>query len=161
MKKKIKIQFRRRKECKTDYAARERALLGEMPRLAVRKTNRYLIAQVIESKNAQDKVLLTVNSKELFNYGFPAAYSAKNMAAAYLTGFLCALKANKKRIEKAIFDIGLIKSTKGNRVYSLLKGAIDGGLKISHSKEILPGLERIKSAKTDINKIKEEIKKKW
>jgi len=157
MKRLIKVQFKRRRESKTDYKARARALAAGIPRLVARKTNRYLIAQIVESKNAQDYAKLTVNSKELIHYGWPSCYSIKNLGAAYLVGFLCACKAKKAKVEKAVFDIGLARSTAGSKIYGILKGAFDGGLKISHGEKVLPSMEKIKSTKVDIDKVKEEI----
>ena len=42
-----------------------------------------------------------------------------------------------------ILDIGLNQSVGGSRIYALLKGAVDAGLKIPHSADILPKPERI------------------
>ena len=53
-------------------------------------------------------------------------------------------KAKKKNIKELVLDIGLQKSVKGSRIYSLLKGCIDAGLNIPHSKEILPTENRVK-----------------
>lgn len=153
-----KVAFRRRREHKTDYGLRIKMLMAGKPRLVIRKTNKYIIAQVVKSEEAKDFTLFYANSKELskfnWNHGF------KNLPTAYLTGFLIANKA-KGKIKEAITDIGLQRSTKGSRLYATVKGAIDGGLKIKCSEEMLPMPERIKGAhlKTkDIDKKIEEVK---
>ena len=56
---------RRRKEQKTDYRARLALLKSQKPRLIIRKTNRAIIAQIVVSEGAQDKVLITVTSRDL------------------------------------------------------------------------------------------------
>ncbi len=137
MKRLIKVQFRRRRQNKTDYFARRRLLESET-RLVVRKTNRYLIVQIVQSSQAQDKVICTANSRELVKYGWPETYSIKNLSASYLTGYLCAKKALKKNIKGAILDAGLIISTKGSKIYAAVKGAKDAGLDVPCSEEILP-----------------------
>ena len=158
-----KVLFRRRRQSKTNYLSRIRALKAGRPRLVVRRTNRYLIAQIVVSEMAQDKVVLTANSKDLIDYGWPETTSVKNLAAGYLLGILCAVKAKKAKIDYAALDIGLLRSTKGNRIYAVVKGAVDGGLDVPHSAEILPPMERIKREdlknKVDVDKIKEKILK--
>jgi large subunit ribosomal protein L18 len=136
MKKTIK---RRRREAKTDYKARLVMLKSGEPRLVVRKTNRYIIVQIVKSEIAQDKVIVGLNSKILLSKGWPKenAGSLKSKTAAYLTGYLIGKEA-KGRIKSAIFDIGMYRNLKKSRLYAVLKGAIDAGLKIKHNPEILP-----------------------
>ena len=54
---------RRRKEYKTDYKKRFELLKGSLPRIIFRKTNRYLIAQYVVSKEAQDKIIFGIDSR--------------------------------------------------------------------------------------------------
>lgn len=163
MKRLIKVQFRRRREHKTNYTSRARFLKGKVPRLVLRRTNRYLVAQVVQSDMAQDKVVFNANSKELVKYGWPESKSVKNLSAGYLLGVLVAAKAKKSGVERAIVDLGLFKSTKGNRLYAVVKGAVDAGLDIPHSEEVLPDMERIEGkqikTKVDIKKLKDQILK--
>ena len=53
--------------------------------------------------------------------------------------------AEKKGIETRPFtcylDLGLNRSSVGNRVFAALKGAVDGGLNIPHSDKIFPGVK--------------------
>ena len=58
---------RRRNQAKTDYKARLAFLKSEKPRLVVRKSNKYILAQIVSSDIAQDKVLLTISSKDFRN----------------------------------------------------------------------------------------------
>ena len=156
MKRLIKVQYRRRRQYKTDYLARKRLIESGIPRLVIRKTNRYIITQIVESKEAQDKVIISTYSKELPEYGWPESFSIKNLSAAYHTGYLCALKAVKKGIKKAILDIGLNISTKGNKIYAAVKGAIDCGLNVPCSEEMLPDKEKLNIDDKILNKMKEE-----
>lgn len=163
MKRLIKVQFKRRRKQLTDYPARAKLLFSGIPRLVIRKTNRYLIAQLVKSSVAQDKIVFTANSKELLKYGWPSTKSIKNLPAGYLLGILCAVKAKKAKVGKVIIDLGLQRSTKGSKLYAVVKGAVDGGLEISHSKEILPTQKQIEredlKTKVDVKKIKENINK--
>ncbi len=138
---KLTIKLRRRKEQKTDYKARLGLLKGSLPRLVIRKSNRYIVAEIIKSREAQDSVVCYAVSKELKKYGWNI--SLKNIPAAYMTGFLAGTKAKKAGISKAITDIGRQRSTKGGKIYAVVKGAIDAGLDINCSKEIMPSNDRI------------------
>ncbi|MBI5804206.1 50S ribosomal protein L18 [Candidatus Pacearchaeota archaeon] len=156
-----KTQKRRRKEMKTDYKARFALLKSEKPRLVVRKTAHQIIAQVVESSIAQDKVIVSVNSKELLKKGWPKEKegSLKSIQASYLAGFLLGKKVQGK-INSAILDIGLHENIHGSRIYAVLKGAIDAGLNVAHKKDALPTDERMSSNKIlyDImKKVKEKL----
>ncbi len=155
---------RRRRENKTNYLKRKRLLEGRKPRIVIRKTNRYIILQFVESKFAQDKITHSVNSKELLEHGWPkeAAGSLKSIAAAYLSGLLFGKKIAGEKDKKAILDIGLVKSTKGSRIYAGLKGIIDSGIQINCKKEMLPEEKRIQNSKAKdfFDKVKQNIEKK-
>jgi large subunit ribosomal protein L18 len=156
----MKIDKKRRRQYKTNYSKRLALLKGDSPRLVIRKTNRYMIIQIVESKNAQDNIRYGVSTKELIKYGWPEEKSGslKSLSASYLGGFLLGKKA--KDINRAILDMGLIPNTKGSRVYSTIKGASDAGLKINFDKKILPNEEAIKKNMPQFDKILEAIKKK-
>jgi large subunit ribosomal protein L18 len=152
---------RRRRENKTDYKSRFHMLKSEKPRLVVRITNKYVIAQIVESDIAQDKVISKVTSKDLLSKGWPKekAGSLKSLPAAYLTGFML-VKNLKTKIAEAIFDIGLQRNIKGSRIYAVLKGATDAGLKIPHNPETLPSDERLtqnEKLKTIFKEVKEKL----
>jgi len=163
-KKKIKkVDFRRRREGKTNYSRRMKLLKSGKPRLVIRKTNKYIIAQIVKSKEAQDFVIAYANSKELAKFGWQHGF--KNVPAAYLTGFLLARKA-KGKITDAILDIGLQRSTKGSRIYAAVKGAIDAGLQIKCSEKMwneerIRGKHLKKNVEKDIEEVKKKIEARW
>jgi large subunit ribosomal protein L18 len=156
----MKLDKKRRQENKTNYKKRLNLLKGKFPRLVVRKTNKYLIIQVIESIDAQDKVIASVNTKELLKYGWNEKKkgSLKSLPAGYLAGFLIGKKLKNK--EKIILDSGLIPNTPGSRVYAVVKGVSDSGIKINFNEKIIPSKEKLegKNIGIEFNKIKEAIK---
>lgn len=135
-----KVPLRRRREGKTDYRKRLKLLLSGKPRLVVRLTNRRVICQVMGFDPKGDVTLASADSLELQRMGWKGG---ANTSAAYLVGYLCAKKALKAGIREAVLDIGLHTPTKGSRVFAALKGAVDAGLSIPHSPEVLPSEERI------------------
>ena len=145
--------LRRRMEGRTDYGARMNLLKSNIPRLVVRITNRYIIAQIVKSKEAQDTVVCTANSKELVDYGMPETFSMKNANYCYLTGILIGKKAKAKKISEAILDMGLKRSTKGSKIYAVVKGCADSGIGLKYSEELVPKISE------DILKFKEKIMK--
>lgn len=159
------LNKRRRIEGRTNYTKRRRLLEGRKPRIVVRKTNRYIIMQYVESKVAQDTIKLSLVSKELLEYGWleRKSGSLKSLGAAYLTGLLFGKKMQKLGLDKKeiILDTGLIRSTKGSRVYAAVKGMIDSGVKINCSNEVFPEEKRIhgENIKEFFDKVKESIMK--
>ncbi|RLG74638.1 MAG: 50S ribosomal protein L18 [Thermoprotei archaeon] len=138
-----RVKYRRRREGKTNYYKRYRMVLSKKLRLVARRTLRYIIAQIIKFAPQGDLVLTSAHSIELKKlYGWKAA--TDNTPAAYLTGLLVGLRAREKGITEAILDIGLHRATKGARIFAVLKGALDAGLKIPHNPKILPSEDRIK-----------------
>ena len=51
---------------------------------------------------------------------------------------LCTQKDIGYRPFKCYLDLGLVRATKGNRVFAAMKGAIDGGIHIPHNPKIFP-----------------------
>jgi len=152
---------RRRKQGKTDYKARIGFLKSGKARIVVRKTNRYVLGQIVVSDVAQDKVLVGANSRELLSLGWPkeATGSLKSLPACYLTGFLLGKKSNE--IKEGVFDIGLNRNIKKSRLYAFLKGVLDAGIQIPHDEKVLPDYESFKKNEKvgkDLDKIKENIK---
>jgi len=158
----MKVGKRRRREAKTDYAKRIRLLKSNSPRLVFRKTNKYLIAQYIISKEAKDEIKLGGNSKELLKFGWPKEFSGslKSISAAYLLGVLMSKKIKEKKLEKPIVDFGMIKMIHKTKTYAFLKGLKDSGLDISCDDKFCPDDNRLKGEHMK-NKIAfEEIKSK-
>lgn len=172
---------RRRKENKTDYKLRTGLLKSGMARIVVRRTNKYFIVQVVESNEAQDKVIAMVTSKELLKNGWDVKMggSLKSIPAGYLTGLLFAKKLSathgtptKKGTkapassgkEKYIMDLGMARTLKGSRVFAVVKGLIDGGLYISANEEVFPSEEKLNGehlkddVKVMIAKVREGLK---
>ncbi len=154
---------RRRKEFRTDYKKRFALLKSRMPRIVFRKTNRYLIAQYIKSKEAQDKIVFGVNSKELLEYGWPEKESIKSISAAYLTGYLAGKKILLKKLEEPILDFGMARVLNKTSPFAFIKGLVDSGVKIKCEKENFPDESRIRGEhlknKIPFNEIKLKIEK--
>jgi large subunit ribosomal protein L18 len=136
-----KMPFRRRREGKTDYSKRLALLKSEMPRIVVRKSLKYINAQIIEYGTIGDKTIVSATSKQLKALGWK--FSCDNIPAAYLTGLLIAKAATEKKIKKAVLDIGIYESTKGSRIYAVVKGAIDGGLEVAANEKMFPSEDRV------------------
>ncbi|KAK6934959.1 Ribosomal protein L5 eukaryotic/L18 archaeal [Dillenia turbinata] len=135
-------------------------------RFVVRFTNKVIIAQIISASIAGDMVLAAAYSHELPRYGLEVGLT--NYAAAYCTGLLLARRvlkmlemdeeyqgnletpgedysvepAESRRPFRALLDVGLVRTTTGNRVFGALKGALDGGLDIPHSDKRFAGFSK-------------------
>jgi len=159
----MKIDKRRRRESKTDYATRIGLLKGNKPRLVFRKTNRYIIAQYVISKEAHDSIQIGLTSKLLLKYGWPKENSGslKSIPASYLTGYLMGRKIAKEKLKEPIVDLGMIRTTHKTKVFSFLKGVFDSGIKIKCDKKAFPEEDRISGknikSKIDLKAIKLKI----
>ena len=158
----MRMNKRRRRENKTDYGKRIKLLKGGVPRIVFRKNNKYIIAQYVTSKQAQDKIEFGIISKDLISHGWPKENqgSLKSIPAAYLTGFLMGKKITEKALENPIIDFGMNRMLYKTKTYAFLKGVIDSGIKIDSKEEIFPEQERIqgKHMKKDFSSIFEQIK---
>ena len=150
------IIYKRKKQGKTDYSQRLNLLKSGKLRLVIRRFSNNILAQIIEYHPNGDKILITAHSNALKKLGWK--HHKGNLSAAYLTGALCAKKAKENKIEEAVLDIGLQESIKGSAIFSALKGAVDAGLQIPHSKEIFPDETRIQGSSDEIKKNFEEVK---
>ncbi|RBQ23243.1 50S ribosomal protein L18 [Candidatus Methanobinarius endosymbioticus] len=139
---KYKIAFRRRREGKTNYAARMKLVDLGKSRLVVRISNANVIAQIINVGDNGDETIVSAHSKELQKMGWLGG--ANNTSAAYLTAYLCGKKALDKCVKQAVLDIGLKPSIKGFKVFAALKGANDAGLNVPYGESIIPSEDRIK-----------------
>uniref|UniRef100_A0A7N0UQT2 Large ribosomal subunit protein uL18 C-terminal eukaryotes domain-containing protein n=1 Tax=Kalanchoe fedtschenkoi TaxID=63787 RepID=A0A7N0UQT2_KALFE len=170
--KRFQVKFRRRRDGKTDYRARIRLINQDKNkyntpkyRFVVRFTNKDIIAQIISASIAGDLVLASAYAHELPQYGLEVGLT--NYAAAYCTGLLLARRVLQKleldgeyegnveatgedysvepadrRPFRALLDVGLLRTTTGNRVFGALKGALDGGLDIPHSEKRFAGFSK-------------------
>lgn len=135
-------------------------------RFVVRITNKDVICQVVRSKIIGDETICVAYAHELPKYGIK--HGLTNYSACYATGLLCARRLLKQlgldeayegqtevdgemflvehedgpRPFTAVLDVGLVRTTTGNRVFGALKGAVDGGLNIPHSEKRFPGYDR-------------------
>ncbi|KAL5578576.1 hypothetical protein UlMin_015977 [Ulmus minor] len=135
-------------------------------RIVIRFTNKDIIAQIVSASIAGDLVLSAAYAHELPRYGLEVGLT--NYAAAYCTGLLLARRvlkhlemdgeyegnveatgedfsvepADTRRPFRALLDVGLLRTTTGNRVFGALKGALDGGLDIPHSEKRFAGFSK-------------------
>jgi len=137
-----RVPYRRRREGKTDYKARRALVLSKIPRFIVRGSLKHMTVQIVEARSEGDRVITAANSRELIKtFGWKG--SCSNLPSAYLTGFLCGLRAVGKGVKRAILDIGLFSPTKGSRIFAALKGVMDAGVEIPCEKEKLPDENRV------------------
>jgi large subunit ribosomal protein L5e len=99
--KRFQTKFRRRREGKTDYRARQALITQDKTkynapkyRLVVRITNADIICQIVSSKIVGDVVHCAAYSHELTRYGLKVGLT--NYAAAYCTGLLLARRLLKQ-----------------------------------------------------------------
>jgi len=150
-------------------------------RLVVRFTNSRCVCQIVYATIQGDRVVCAADSRELARYGMPVGLT--NFAAAYATGLLVSRRAlkqlgldqtftgvaqadgaeyhveeadNERRPFKCILDIGLTRTTTGNRVFAAMKGAVDGGIHIPHNEKRLPGWDK-ESSKMDAEQLRSRI----
>jgi large subunit ribosomal protein L5e len=137
-------------------------------RLVVRFTNSDIIAQIAYAQIEGDRIKAAAYAHELPTYGIPVGLT--NYAAAYAVGLLLARRLlsspevglgdiykGKEQITGELFtvedapdakrpftanlDIGLVRATTGAKVFGVLKGAVDGGLKVPHNEKRFPGYD--------------------
>jgi large subunit ribosomal protein L5e len=152
-------------------------------RFVVRRTNRRILCAVVYSTIEGDRTICSADSNELKKLGLNCGLT--NYASAYCVGLLTArrlltLKEMHKMYEgnknvdgalysvqdhmgdrrpfKAYLDVGLVRTTTGNRVFGAMKGACDGGIFIPHNEKRFPGhrIEKIEEETHGKKKKKEE-----
>ncbi len=149
------VPFRRKREQKTDYKKRLNLLKSKTPRLVIRLTKNNVTAQIIKFKPAGDEVVCTITGKQLEKLGYNL--NKGNTCAAYLAGLAIGKAALAKKITTAIPDFGLHGVVKKTRLFAVIKGAIEAGLKINCPKEVLPSDERVSGKHVeDYAKLKED-----
>lgn len=164
MKNIISVKYRRKREGKTNYKKRLSLLMSNKNRLVIRKFLKNISLQLVEYFPEGDKILISAHSRELEKLGWNI--NRGSIPAAYLTGLLFGKKMKEKKINDAILDIGMQRSLKASRIYAALKGVIDLGINVPHSKEILPGEDRISGkhiqdhTKKNVQKLFETVKEK-
>jgi large subunit ribosomal protein L5e len=138
-------------------------------RFVPRVTNTKVVCQVIYATIEGDRVYASAESSELKRWGVEAGLA--NYAACYATGLLVGRrllakagldkiyagakktdgenyvvekewKEGQRKPFKAVLDVGLTRTTNGNRIFGCLKGAVDGGLNVPHSNRRFPGFKK-------------------
>jgi large subunit ribosomal protein L18 len=123
-----KLMRARRKRALTDYKKRIELLKSGLARVIVRKSNRAISMQIAEYDSGGDRILHSVNSKELKAFGWEPR---GNIPTAYLTGLLLAKKAKAAMKDRElVLDIGLYRPIKGTVIFAAAKGSVDGGINI-------------------------------
>jgi len=99
--KRYQVQYRRRREGRTDYYARKRLVVQDKNkyntpkyRMIVRFTNKDIICQIAYAKIEGDYIICAAYAHELPRYGVKVGLT--NYAAAYCTGLLLARRVLKK-----------------------------------------------------------------
>lgn len=129
------VNYRRKREQKTDYHQRLRLLQSRKPRLVIRLTNTRMIAQVISFEPQGDRLIVGIDSTALAKEG--KMKSLKNKEAAYALGKLIAQRAQEQGTTEAILDTGFRRPRRGNRLSVFLKGVVEGGLTVPHAEDII------------------------
>jgi large subunit ribosomal protein L5e len=98
--KRFQVKFKRRREGKTDYGARQQLIWQDKDkygtpkyRLVVRVTNKRVICQIFYARIKGDICVTSATSKELPRYGVKVGLT--NYSAAYCTGLLLARRVLK------------------------------------------------------------------
>ena len=138
-----KVQFKRRREGKTNYNKRYKLVDLDKTRMVVRITSNHTIAQLVKIGENGDETLVSATSKQLKEFGWLG--NGKNTSAAYLTGYLFGKRALSEDYDETILDIGLQPAIRGTKIYAVLKGAFDAGLSIPHNEYILTKASRNRS----------------
>jgi len=150
----ITVMHRRKREGKTNYNKRLSMLKGSKLRLIIRRSNKNIVAQIVEYSPSGDRILMSCHSNELKKLGWK--YSRNNTTACYFVGLMLGAKAKAKGIHELIVDLGLQAPTKGSKLFAAAKGAIDAGIRIPCSKEVIPSDDRIKG--THISEYAKKLK---
>jgi len=137
-------------------------------RLILRFSNKNISCQVAYTTLAGDKICCHAYARELSNYGLTVGIT--NYSAAYCVGLLCARRCLSSfaldkiyggvdsvtgadtmvepvsagaRPFSMIIDTGLKRTSTGSKLFGILKGALDGGIRIPHSEKRFVGYEKI------------------
>ncbi len=147
----FKVPKSRKQEGKTNYRKRMALVLSHKPRLVVRKSHNNIVIQLVEYTPKGDRVLASAHSKELKELGYTG--HGGNIKSGYLVGYLAGLRALKAKVKEAVLDIGMVSPVKGSAPFAALLGAVESGLKIPHSPEILPDKEGFLELKAFMKKM--------
>jgi large subunit ribosomal protein L18 len=133
--------FRRRREGKTNYRRRRKAVLAKRPLLYVFTSGKNTSIQVISPRPVGDRVLVSANSRELIQYGWKS--SRRSVPGAYLTGLLLGERAKAAGVKEAILYTNVGAYHSGGRTAAAVKGIVDAGFGIPVGEESLPKPDRV------------------
>jgi len=136
--------LKRRLRGVTDYNKRLALLKSGKTRLVVRKTCGNVVAQLVNYRPEGDVVVATADVRRLRKLGWKAG---ANSSAAYLVGFMLGKLGREKKVHSAVLDTG--RHPCSAKVMAVVKGAVDAGLKVPHSKDALPDEERLRGEHVD------------
>lgn len=136
-----RVQFRRRREGRTDYRKRLALLKSGVPRAVVRRSNKNVTVQFVTYDETGDRVVAQAEARELLKMGWTGGTS--NLPAAYLTGLL----AGKRFLEadageEAILDLGRQYPHKGGVVFAALAGLVESGAEVPAG-DVFPDEDRL------------------
>ena len=134
-----KVPHRRRREQKTDYQQRRKLLQSGKARAVVRTSNRNTTTHLAHFKREGDENSAYTVSKELKEFGWE--HATGNLPAAYLTGFLTGMKADK---DEAVLDLGIKEKKNGGRIFAAVQGMNDAGLEVPVGEEAVPEEGRLR-----------------
>ncbi len=133
--------LRRRREGKTDYGSRKKLIIGKIPFVAPRISNKNVAVQVIRPTMKGDNVLASAHSRELLKMGWKG--SLKATPASYLVGLLGGLRAVKLGLRNAVVYLGNKPFVRNSRIAAIVKGLRDAGLTVPADEATFPKEERI------------------
>jgi large subunit ribosomal protein L5e len=137
-------------------------------RLILRFSNKNISCQAGYTILTGDKICSHAYTRDLSNYGLTVGMT--NYSAAYCVGLLCARRClssfgldkiysgvdsvtgSDTKLEPVyaeprpftlIIDTGLKRTSTGSKLFGILKGALDGGVKIHHNEKRFVGYEKI------------------
>ncbi len=132
--------FRRRREGKTNYRRRKKAVISKRPLLYVFVSGKNTAIQMI-SPRLRGTSTRSVNSRELDRHGWKS--SRRSIPGAYLTGLLLGTRAQAAGVKDAILYTNVRAYHSGGRTAAAVKGIVDAGFKLPVGEESLPKEERI------------------
>lgn len=127
---------------------------------------RDIICQIVAARITGDEIITAAYAHELPRYGIK--HGLTNFAAAYCVGLLCARRHltkfnlhevyvgqeevdgelfeveedDERRPFSAVLDIGLVRTSTGNKVFAAMKGAVDGGILVPHNEKRFPAYSK-------------------
>lgn len=153
-----RVPMRRRKEGKTNYARRLKLVISGKLRLVIRSSLNSTIVQVVKTNIKGDEIIIQSHTKQLKKL-FGWNYHLGNMPSAYLTGYLCGIRAKTAGIEDGvILDLGIL--IHKHRVLAAFWGFVEAGIKVPYGEKIFKNVDiKVRSTGEHIKNYAELLKK--